>query len=126
MNVHKISDLFSVLEDVPAKSRTAGTVTGANIIDTTLYKGGLEWFISCGNVASGGTLDAKLQESSDSGMSGATDVATGAITQIIAAGTANLQKSVRTFTKRYVRLSTTSAVAAMDYGATFIGQKRNL
>jgi hypothetical protein len=57
-------------------------------------------------------------------MAGATDVASGAFAQIVAAGTAIKDFRVRQLTKRYFRLTATSAVANVDYGVTFVGQKR--
>jgi hypothetical protein len=124
MNIHKVSENLDVLEDVSAKQRSASSVTGANTIDLTKYKGGMLWFISAGAFGTAATLDVKLEESVNSDMSSPSDVASGAITQLLAAGTASLAFRVRQFTKRYVRVKATSAVQTVDYGVTFVGQKR--
>ena len=85
--------------------------------------------ISCGSVGASGTLDAKWQESDDN--STFTDC-TGAdtngnavsITQITAAGTARIKRTVRKFTKRYARIRATVGVNAVVFGVTLVAQAR--
>jgi hypothetical protein len=119
-NLHEMDTLIEVAENISAKQRAAGAVNGTSI-DLTNYYGGVKFLISAGTFGASATLDAKLQESDDD--STFTDVSGQAITQLTAAGTASLSANVRSFNKRYIRLVATSAVAAVDYGATFVGQK---
>jgi len=71
--------------------------------------------ISVGTVAAGGTLDAKIQESTNN--STWTDLTGGAFTQITAAGTYEKQY---TGIKQYIRVVCTIAVANIDFGASVI------
>lgn len=122
--LHKITDVLEQTEQLPAASRGAGAVTGATILDLSKYVGGLRLNLSVGTVAGGGTLDVKMQESDASDMSGATDVASGAFTQVIAPGFVQKDFRVRQFTKRYIRPAATVAVAAIVFSLTCDAQKR--
>ena len=119
-NLHDMDMLIDVQEHIAAQQRTAGTVNGSGI-DLTEYYGGVKFLVSAGAFGASATLNGKLQESDDN--STFTDVSGATIDELTAAGTAEITASVRSFDKRYIRFSATSAVAAVDYGVTFIGQK---
>ncbi len=97
----------------------AATYTGT-AVDLSLGES-VSFHINAGTVASGGTLDAKLQHSPDN--STWTDEVAGAgnstsITQITASGAALLH--VVNPRARYYRVSSTVAVAAVTYGITAV------
>jgi uncharacterized phiE125 gp8 family phage protein len=71
--------------------------------------------ISVGTVGTGGTLDCKIQESTNNITF--TDWAGGTFTQILAAGTVEKQY---TGIKQYIRLVATVAVAGIDFGASVV------
>ena len=124
-NIHKISEHVEPNEDIRAKSHTTAQ-TSAKTYDLTNYMGSIYFGISAGTFGASATLDAKLEESVNSNMSSPSDVASGAITQMTAAGFSSIEVRVRAFTKRYVRLKVTPAVAAVEVGAWSVAQKRNL
>ena len=98
----------------------AATYTGT-AVDLSLGES-CSFHINAGTVASGGTLDAKLQWSVD-GSTNWTDEVAGAgnstsITQIVASGAALLH--VVNPRARYYRVSSTVAVAAVTYGISAV------
>jgi hypothetical protein len=126
---HKISDGLDVRSGassgpgILAKSQTVVQYGGG--VDLTKYKGGFCFNINAGTFGSSATLDAKLQDSADD--SSYADLSTAiAITQMTAAGEANLEARVRRIPRRYVRVAVTAATAAVVFGVTFIGQKKTI
>ena len=117
MNIHKIGDNLDISDAFAAASRNAGAVNSTGIA-LAGYKGDVHLHISVGSVGAAGTLDVKLQESDDD--STYTDVASGAATQITAAGSATLRKAVRAFTKKYYRVTATVGTNAVVFGVTQI------
>ena len=124
-NIHKISEHIELNEDIRAKSHTTAQ-TSLKTYDLTNYMGSIKFEVSAGTFGASATLDAKIEESVNSDMSSPSDVASGAITQMTAAGKASVEVRVRAFTKRYARLKVTPAVAAVEVAAYSIAQKRNL
>ena len=125
MNIHLLSDNVEHNEDIRAKSHTVAQ-TSLKTYDLTNYMGSLLFRVSAGTFGASATLDAKLEESVNSDMSSPSDVTSGAITQMTAVGTATIEIRVRAFTKRYVRLKVTPAVAAVEVAAMSVALKRNL
>jgi uncharacterized phiE125 gp8 family phage protein len=74
--------------------------------------------LDAGTVGSGGTVDAKIQESDDG--TTWTDVTSGAFTQITAANDNAIQEKSYTGAKRYVRVVTKVLVAACEFGVDVI------
>jgi uncharacterized phiE125 gp8 family phage protein len=74
--------------------------------------------LNAGTVGSGGTVDAKIQESDDG--TTWTDVTAGAFTQITAANDNAIQEKAYTGTKRYIRVVAKVLVAACEFGVDVI------
>lgn len=122
--MHDIKSNVIMSEGLAAKQYSAGTrKTGG--VDMSLYGTGA-FFLSAGAFGSSATLDAKLQYS-DTDVDGnyvdvPSDNAYGnstAMTQKTAVGTAAFY--INGPEKKFYRLHTVSAVAAVDYGVTFVG-----
>lgn len=115
------------------------TTTNGSIIDTADYDGGVVFTLFC-SVYGAGTYTPVLEESDDSGMSGANNVddanliGTEAGAAISAASTGgSVLKSIGCVgTKRYLRLkitsatSTTTTIGAVVQGVTEIAPSANL
>ena len=74
--------------------------------------------LNAGTVGSGGTVDAKIQESDDS--STWTDVTSGAFTQVTAANDNAVQEKAYTGTKQYIRVVAKVLVAACEFSVDVI------
>ena len=74
--------------------------------------------LNAGTVGTGGTVDAKIQESDDNATW--TDVTSGAFTQVTAANDNAIQEKAYTGTKAYVRVVAKVLVAACEFGADII------
>lgn len=98
----------------------AGTVVTGSV-DMSKFNRAM-FLAQVGVVGAGGTLDLKLQESVDNVTF--TDVASGALTQIIASAkiaTAELRADQLSGTNRYARLSATVAVASIQLSMCAFG-----
>lgn len=107
----------------------AGTVTSGWI--SMQDKEAIQALISVGTMAATSTLDAKIEQATDSSGTGAKDITGKAITQLTAAGTdSDKQAVINVFDSEldivnefdHVRLSMTVAVAASDAGAVILSQ----
>ena len=94
-------------------------------------KEAIQALISVGTMAATSTLDAKIEQATDSSGTGAKDITGKAITQLTAAGTdSDKQAVINVFDSEldivnefdHVRLSMTVAVAASDAGAVILSQ----
>jgi len=74
--------------------------------------------LNAGTVGSGGTVDAKLQESDDNVTY--TDVTSGAFTQVKDSNDNAIQEKAYTGSKRYIRVVAKVLVAACEFGADVI------
>lgn len=119
----KASDLVAVVGNIDPDAYTAGTVT-SGWIDAAEFADFLA-VVQAGDLGSSGTLDAKIEEATDSGGSGATAISGLAITQLTQADTdSDKQAAINVkpsdldvaggFT--HFRLSMTTAVATSDSG----------
>ena len=115
------------------------TTTNGAIIDTADFDGGV-LFTILSSVFNAGTYTPVLEESDDSGMSGANDVADGnligteavAVISAVSASGANLVSLGAFGTKRFLRLkivsasSTTTTIVAVYQGATEVSPSPDL
>jgi hypothetical protein len=118
---HDVKSNNTIGEEVAASSNAAGTVNGAGV-DHALASS-VSFFISVGSVGASGTLDAKTQYSDDASTwtdYPANDPAGNddAITQITAAGTAQL--NIVNPRGRYSRVVSTVGVNAVVFGITSV------
>jgi len=114
----------------PVQAISSDTTTSGAIIDTADFDGGGMFTLLC-SAYTDGTYTPLIQESDDSGMSGATAVAdanligteAGAALSAVTASGANLNSIGFFGTKRYVRLQIVSASTSSGatVGATFTG-----
>lgn len=74
--------------------------------------------LNAGTVGSGGTIDAKMQESDDN--STYTDVTSGAFTQVTSANDNAIQEQAYTGAKRYLRVVAKPLVAASEFSAEIV------
>lgn len=125
MNIHSMKDNLDIVEALAAKSRTVATYD-STALDLSLYRGSISFAFSAGTFGASATLNGKLQESDDN--STFTDVAgsDAAIAQMTAAGAPSIERNVRSFTKRYVRVRATVAVAAVEFGVTSVAVKQKV
>ncbi len=95
--------------------------------------GAIMAIIMAGDLGTSATIDAKLQQATDSGGSGAKDVTGKAITQLTQAGSDSNKQVVINLSAdeldvandfTHVRLSVTIATAASDMGAVVLGLHR--
>ena len=122
----KISEGLAVLATIDPVSTTTTVTTGW--VDQSVFFCVLA-FIDVGVMTATGTVDAKLQQATDSSGTGVKDITGKAITQLLAAGGNNRQalinmKEADLDTEngfRYVRLSLTAATAASLVSAVLIG-----
>lgn len=123
-----ITEKMGILDTIDPASRAAGTVTSGWIAAKDYVQ--FLALITVGAMTATGTLDAKIQQASDSSGTGVKDVTGKLITQLTAAGTdSNKQVAINlrpedldannSFT--HFRLSVTVATAASIYGAVVLG-----
>ena len=123
----KASELLAVLATIDPVSQAAGTVTTGWI--TVANHHGLLAVIQTGALGASATLDAKLQQATDSSGTGAKDITGKAITQIIKATGDNKQALINVKPEEldtvngfgFVRLSITVGVAASLTSAQLLG-----
>ena len=120
-----------IVEKIDPDAYTASTVLSGAL--DTLDCDEVEALIMAGTLGSSATLDAKLVECDTSGGT-YTDVTGAAIMQLTQAGTdesdsvasITVTRGKGAWTKRYVKLSMTIAVATSDAGGIITGLKRGL
>jgi hypothetical protein len=123
----KASEGIAVLATVDPVSQAAGTVT-TGWVDASVFFFLLA-LIDVGVFGSSATVDAKLQQATDSSGTGAKDITGKAITQLLAAGGNNRQALINVRGQeldveggfRYVRLSITVGTAATLIQAALLG-----
>ena len=123
----KASELLAVLATIDPVSQAAGTVTTGWI--TVANHHGLLAVIQTGVLGASATLDAKLQQATDSSGTGAKDITGKALTQIIKATGDNKQALINVKPEEldtvngfgFVRLSITVGVAASLTSAQLLG-----
>jgi len=123
----KISELVAVLDTIDPASVAAGTVTTGWVSVSQCER--LAAIINTGTLGASATVDAKLQQASDSSGTGAKDITGKAITQIVKATGDNKQAVINLRAEEldinnafsYVRLSITVGTAASVLGANLIG-----
>jgi hypothetical protein len=123
----KGSELLSILATVDPASISAGTVTTGWVSAGNHHN--LLAVIQTGALGTAATLDAKLQQASDSSGTGAKDISGKAITQIVKASGDNKQALINLRPDEldvangfaYVRLSLTVGTAASVAGAQLLG-----
>lgn len=123
----KISETLAVLATLDPASQAAATVT-TGWVDASTYLA-LMAVIHTGVLGASATVDAKLQQATDSGGTGAKDVTAKAITQIVKANGDNKQAIINCKGSdidteggfRFVRLSLTVGTAASIVSATLYG-----
>ncbi len=122
------TDLCAVVGVIDPDAYAAGTVT-TGWIDMAMFQS-IMATIMAGTLGASATLDAKLEQATDSSGTGAKDVTGAAITQLTQAGTDSDKQAIiqchaedldiaNDFT--HARLSMTVAVATSDCGAIVIG-----
>jgi len=123
----KGSELLSVLATIDPASIAAGTVTTGWVSAANHHN--LLAVIQTGALGTAATLDAKLQQASDSSGTGAKDISGKAITQIVKASGDNKQALINLRPEEldvnggfaYVRLSLTVGTAASLASAQLLG-----
>lgn len=123
----KASELLAVLATIDPVSQAAGTVTTGWI--TVANHHGLLAVIQTGVLGASATLDAKLQQATDSSGTSAKDITGKALTQIIKATGDNKQALINVKPEEldtvngfgFVRLSITVGVAASLTSAQLLG-----
>ena len=114
----KPSESLALLATLDPASQAAGTVTTGWVDAGQFFS--LMAILKAGVFGASGTVDAKLQQATDSAGTGAKDVTGKAITQLVAAGGNNRQAIINIKAAdldveggfRYVRLSVTVGTAA--------------
>ena len=124
----KPSDLITLLDTIDPVSQAAGTVTTAwlSAADFPVYMARL----GVGALGSSATVDAKIQQATDSSGTGAKDLSGSAITQLTKAGSDDNKQVLINFRAdrldinnsfKYFRLSATVATAACLIAAEVYG-----
>lgn len=122
-----ISENLAVLATLDPASQAAATVT-TSWVDASRFLE-LMAIIQSGVLGTSATLDAKLQQATTSGGTGAKDITGKAITQIVKASGDNKQATIHVRPEqldvnngfRYVRLSVTVGTAASLISAMLVG-----
>ena len=123
----KGSESLAILATIDPVSQTAGTVTTGWVDQSVFFA--LMAVIQTGVLGSSATVDAKLQQATDSSGTGVKDITGKALTQIVKASGDNKQaiinmKEADLDTEngfRYVRLSLTVGTATSLVGAMLVG-----
>ncbi len=116
-----------IVASIPPQSATAGTYTSGWVPMATLGK--VYAVLNIGAITGSGTVNAKIQQASDSAGTGAKDVTGAAITAIVGSASSNAQATIEVRPAQldvvnnfnHVRLSVTTAVAASILGAVVHG-----
>src|SRR5205823_2641134 len=126
MYTEQLSQALSIQGQIAPVSQGAGTVQPTAGVDLTKFRRAL-FILNVGVMAGGSTVDMKLQESVNSNLSSATDVAGSnvSITQLLAAGgnnrLATLEIRAGQATKRYMGVLVTVGSAASLIQVTCLG-----
>lgn len=129
MNLNAIgSEIAAVVGVIDPDAYAAGTVTSGWVKASNFQS--MMAIIMAGTLGASATLDAKIEQASDSGGTGAKDLSGAAITQLTQAGTDSDKQAVINFRAddldinngfEYVRVSMTVATATSDAGALLLG-----
>lgn len=129
MSMHA-SDDVAVVGAIDPDAYVASTVT-SGWIDSSDYMA-FAAIVMAGTLGTSATLDAKIEQASDSSGTGAKDLTGAAITQLTQAGTDSDKQAVIQFRSEdldldngfnHFRLSMTVAVATSDAGGLVLGYK---
>lgn len=123
----KATEQAAVLGAINPSSQAAGTATSGWLSMAQFQK--LLAIISVGTFGSSATVDAKIQQATDSSGTGAKDITGKAITQMLAAGGNNVQAEINVDAQEldvsngfdYVQLSVTVGTAATLTSALVLG-----
>lgn len=120
------AERVSIAAVIAPGSQTAGAKNSGWVNAAIFTK--LMAIISTGTMGTGGTIDAKWQQASDSSGTGAADVAQGQLAQVVKASGDNKQATMdldvnrlTDRTKAYVRLVMTVGIASSDASAIVLG-----
>lgn len=129
MNLNaKASEIVAVVGSIDPDAYAAGTVTTGWVKASNFTQ--LMAIVQAGTLGASATLDAKIEQASDSGGTGAKDLSGSDITQLTQAGTDSDKQAVINFRPEdldiangfeYVRLSMTVATATSDAGGILLG-----
>ena len=116
-----------IVASIPPQSAAAGTYTSGWVSMATLGK--IYAVLNIGAITGSGTVNAKLEQATDSAGTGAKDVTGAAITAIVGSASSNAQVTIEVRPAQldvvnnfnHVRLSVTTAVAASILGAVVHG-----
>jgi hypothetical protein len=124
----RASDIAAVAAVIDPDAYSASTVTSGWVSMSTFRQ--IMAIVFAGTLGASATVDAKLQQATDSSGTGAKDIAGKAITQLTQAGTDDDKQAVINCRADeldldngfdYVRLSITIATAACDAGGVILG-----
>jgi len=124
----KPSDRAVLAGVIDPDAYAAATYTSGWVSLVTYYS--IMAILTVGDIVATGTVDAKLQQATDSGGTGAKDVSGSDITQLTAAGTDSNKQVIINCTAddldvansfTHVRLSVTLGTAGADMGAVVLG-----
>lgn len=123
----KFIEKNAVLATLNPASVAASTVTTGWVSMANFH--GMAALIQTGVMGASGTVDAKLQQATDSSGTGAKDIAGKALTQIVKASGDNVQATIELRDTEmdanngfsYVRLSVTVGTAASQLSASLLG-----
>ncbi|CAJ2879830.1 Uncharacterised protein [Burkholderia pseudomallei] len=126
MNV-KATEQVAVLGAIVPSSQAAGTATTGWIPAAQFQK--FLALVQAGAMGSGGTIDAKIQQATDSSGTNAKDITGKAITQLAAAGGGNVEVAINLDAQEldvnggfgFIQLSVTTATAASGTGGLVLG-----
>lgn len=128
MNVIRPSDVMAIVGNIDPDAYAASTVT-SGWIDASDFRA-FAAIVQAGDLGSSATLDAKIQQASDSSGTGAKDISGLAITQLTQAGTDSNKQVVINILQEdldlangftHFRLSMTVAAATSDCGGIVLG-----
>jgi hypothetical protein len=123
----KLSESLAVLATINPTSQAAGAATSGWVSMADARR--ILALVSVGVFGASATVDAKLQQASDSSGTGAKDVTGKAIVQLLAAGGNNVQALINVNSDEldtangfgYVQLSVTVGAAATETSAVVLG-----
>lgn len=115
----------SVLPSIDIASQIASANVNGTVIDMQGWDGCMYVF-NLGAMTSGATFDARIVNSANANMSGATNVANASLTQVTTATPNNVfVVDVYRPTERYLRSATQPATANSQFASVAIRYKRN-
>lgn len=123
MTHNALSDSTLVAQDITPQSASANV--NGTVMDMQGWDG-CQFAFSIGTMASGATYDARIVSSANANMSGATNIANAALTQVPVTGNANIYIiDVYRPTDRYLRSATQPATAAVLSASIATRYRRN-